>query len=884
MPRIPFDDDDGRFEAAEPPELSEAATHALARQQKLDDGNFIIERTLAFKNEMAAEFERAKRDGDSADPMFEPNIMKFGFEMRSSLLSDIPRGPRGRLISPDAIEKTRSNMESTMERFSTAALHRLNFERHQKAFANIEAAGEEFAKAAGRDARGLQSLLITVDNLMDRYEGVFADEEIAGQRARLRTGTVIAAINGLIEQGKTGFARELIQKGAFDPDLGDQPARLLLGRIAKTEKDNAFKAAEETVRARRLVVAEIGLRAGKGQLFPAELDAALAQGTIGAAEHADFLAEIERIEEDRDKRIEDMARVSDLLARGEKPDAEDPADRAAIDAKFEGLTAAFADRPPEERAFIETRFVRRTGMLPATLRDRLLSGMYSEDPAAQVTAAGRLDAFDSSDPTLTAEFPGDMLARARVITEFTLPGLTPARIVQLAAEKMAQQEVEVVQAEGEKAQEAEDEPSAEDIDDDDTPDLLGLLGELLFGGPAAAQSPRPLAKDVKALVKSDLSDEKLTAQAGELGLDADVVRLLRRMLNVTPESRQEVESEINKIFAKKPKIWKPFREVLASIADTDDRAHRESLIADLYESAIKDSQEGSPTVEEIIEILLPFLIMRGRKRPGKRPVPPKARSGKTGKDGDSSKRGKGGSAARRESEPTSRDARGITGRHTVGKKDPVLTDRTIVQPREDRTLLLRGAKEAKPDFDAKLGEIVGAVPNSRLEVGRMKGPDRLQEKIDELHDEMRDAGVEPASPDAGAHLIRDYLAGRLIPDDQISLDKTLAQVRRRFDIVDVKDFMKKPNPLTGYTAVHVQVKLPNGTTAELQIQPAPFKRAADKGRQIFEKYRRFGNKIPASHKQEYEADVRRSREIYARAWQQWISSGGKDVRVARPVP
>ena len=455
MPRIPSDDDDGRFEAAEPPELSEATKHALARQQKLDDGNFIIERTLAFKNEMAAEFERSKRDGDSADPMFEPNIMKFGFEMRSSLLSDIPRGPRGRLISPDAIEKTRSNMESTMERFSTAALHRLNLERHSRAFANIEAAGEEFAKAAGRDARGLQGLLITVDNLMDRYEGVFADGEIAGQRARLRTGTVIAAINGLIEQGKTGFARELIQKGAFDADLGDQPAKLLLGRIAKTEKDNAFKAADETVRARRLAVAEIGLRARKGQLFPAELDAALAEGTIGPEEHTGFLAEIERFEEDRDKRIEDMARVSDLLARGEKPDADDPADRAAIDAKFEGLTAAIAERPPEERAFIETRFVRRTGMLPATLRDRLFAGMYSEDPAAQVTAAGRLVAFDNSDPTLTAEIPDDTLTRARMITAYAYPGLPPARIVLLAAEKMAQQE----------AEKAEDEPPESDVPD-----------------------------------------------------------------------------------------------------------------------------------------------------------------------------------------------------------------------------------------------------------------------------------------------------------------------------------------------------------------------------------------------------------------------------------
>ena len=468
MPRIPPSDDDGPFGPAEPPELSEAAKQALARQQKLDDANFITERTLAFKNEMAAEFERSKRDGGAADPMFEPNIMKFGFEMRSSLLADIPRGPRGRLISQDAIEKTRSNMEGTMERFSTAALHRLNLERHSRAFANIEAAGEEFAKAAGRDARGLQSLLITVDNLMDRYEGVFADGEIAGQRARLRTGTVIAAINGLIEQGKTGFARELIQKGAFDPDLGDQPARLLLDRIDKTEKDNAFKAAEETVRARRLAVAEIGLRARKGQLFPAELDATLAQGTIGPEEHAGFLAALERFKDDRARRIEGKERINELLARRQKPDE---TDRAAVDAVFESLARAFDEHPPDARALIEDDYVRRTGMLPLALRDRLIGGMLSEDPAVQVAAAGRIVRLGDIEPTVGDDIPDDTLTRARTINAFAYPGLAPARTVQLADERIAREaqkaaaEDEIKGGEDHSPDVLEDEPELEVLDE-----------------------------------------------------------------------------------------------------------------------------------------------------------------------------------------------------------------------------------------------------------------------------------------------------------------------------------------------------------------------------------------------------------------------------------
>ncbi len=438
MPKIPFDDDDGRFEFAEPPELSEAAKKALARQQKLDDANFITERTLQFQNDMAAEFARAKRDGDSGDPMFVKDLMKVASEMRTEHLSDIPRGPSGRLVSQDAVDLTRANMDGAMERFSTAALHRLNLERHEKAFANIGAAGAEIAAAAKRDARGLSGLLSTVDDLLGQFEGVFADDEAKDQRARLRAGTVIAAIDGLIEQGKTGLARELIQKGGFDSDLGPKPARLLLGRIDKTEKDNARNAAKQADKAKSVAVADLDFRVATGQAFREELDFELEQGTIGPEEHADFMAELEQQDEDHARRADGTARVNDKLARREKPDAGDPADRAAVDVVFEDIAEAIAERAPEERAIIETRFVRRTGMLPAALRDSLIGGMFSDDPAVQVAAAGRFVAFEDSDPVLLVPLPADTLTRARTITAFAYPGLSPARIVRLANERIAQ--------------------------------------------------------------------------------------------------------------------------------------------------------------------------------------------------------------------------------------------------------------------------------------------------------------------------------------------------------------------------------------------------------------------------------------------------------------
>jgi len=449
MPKIPFDDDDGRFEFAEPPELSEATKKAMARQQKLDDANFITERTLQFQNDMAAEFARAKRDGDSGDPMFVKDLMKVASEMRTEHLSDIPRGPRGRLISQDAVDLTRANMDGAMERFQTAALHRLNLERHQRAFTNIEAAGAEIAAAAKRDAKGLSGLLSTVDDLLGQYEGVFADDEFAEQRAALRLRTVVFAVDGLIERGATGDARELVTGGAADADLGPATARFLLGRIDMSEEDNAAKAAEEAAEARSAGVADLVVRVATGKVFPVELEVALAQGTIGPEEHADFLAKIERFKDDRARRIEGKERINELLARRQKPDE---TDRAAVDAVFEDIAEAIAGRPPEERAIIETRFVRRAGMLPAALRDSLIGGLLSEDPAAQVAAAGRFVAFEDADPVLIVNLPADTLTRARTITAFAYPGLPPARIVQLASEEVAQQ--------GEEGKDREVEPIA----------------------------------------------------------------------------------------------------------------------------------------------------------------------------------------------------------------------------------------------------------------------------------------------------------------------------------------------------------------------------------------------------------------------------------------
>ena len=176
-----------------------------------------------------------------------------------------------------------------------------------------------------------------------------------------------------------------------------------------------------------------------------------------------------------------------------------------------------------------------------------------------------------------------------------------------------------------------------------------------------------------------------------------------------------------------------------------------------------------------------------------------------------------------------------------------------------------------------------SVPGTKLGLSRIKedGP-RLTLKIGALQEDMRAVGADPASPDSGAHLIRDYLAGRLMPENDKALTDAIAEIGTRFKLVgEPKNFMVQPRPDTGYTAIHFQIRLENGLTAELQVMPSPFKKAADRQRSIFERYRDFDGKIPPELWPQHEKDLRRSRRAFEQAWSEWLAAGNQDPRAKK---
>ena len=219
---------------------------------------------------------------------------------------------------------------------------------------------------------------------------------------------------------------------------------------------------------------------------------------------------------------------------GEKPDPADAADRAAVDAVFESLARTFAEHPADARTLIENDYVAATGMLPLALRDRLIGGMLSEDPAAQVEAAGRFVAFEDSDPAATAEIPADTLTRARTITAFAYPGLPAARIVQLAEEKMAQEEGEDAPPENDSPDVPGDEP---DEGDGDKPPVIHEIVQAPLPKPAADRFQlTPEQKDQARQTITIVDNQGADKLTGEEKVNA--LNYLRGKSNLTSGERK----------------------------------------------------------------------------------------------------------------------------------------------------------------------------------------------------------------------------------------------------------------------------------------------------------------------------------------------------------
>lgn len=119
--------------------------------------------------------------------------------------------------------------------------------------------------------------------------------------------------------------------------------------------------------------------------------------------------------------------------------------------------------------------------------------------------------------------------------------------------------------------------------------------------------------------------------------------------------------------------------------------------------------------------------------------------------------------------------------------------------------LEKSAINSQPDFDRAMINIAEGVSDVEFFGSRIKERGSLGDKMFE--------GMSPRN-------IGDYLAGRFIVEDLAALKKLTERLKETTTIVEFDDFLGwNGAPRGGYRAIHIQIKAPNGFTAELQVQP-----------------------------------------------------------------
>ena len=119
---------------------------------------------------------------------------------------------------------------------------------------------------------------------------------------------------------------------------------------------------------------------------------------------------------------------------------------------------------------------------------------------------------------------------------------------------------------------------------------------------------------------------------------------------------------------------------------------------------------------------------------------------------------------------------------------------------------------------------------------------------------------------------RNYLGGRIYVETPADLARVEKMLGERFEIIDRDSTLERPRRLSGYRAVHLQVKLPDGMTAEIQLHPGTYRSFAEESRAAYVKSRRIKtNRFTPTMRREAERADRAIAKKYTEAYQEWLA-------------
>jgi hypothetical protein len=165
----------------------------------------------------------------------------------------------------------------------------------------------------------------------------------------------------------------------------------------------------------------------------------------------------------------------------------------------------------------------------------------------------------------------------------------------------------------------------------------------------------------------------------------------------------------------------------------------------------------------------------------------------------------------------------------IGQRDPQ-SGRPILQPSNDVVQNERLANQAAPELNTRLSRIAAETQGAKFERLRpQKGLERLEEKVAE--------GKPPRT-------IGDNLSAQLSVRDEQVKDQVVARLQREFPVISVDDHFLEPREKAGYPSTNVQLKLPNGSTAEVQIVAREVQKITDRTHQYYTLGRNYAEGKP----------------------------------------
>ena len=192
----------------------------------------------------------------------------------------------------------------------------------------------------------------------------------------------------------------------------------------------------------------------------------------------------------------------------------------------------------------------------------------------------------------------------------------------------------------------------------------------------------------------------------------------------------------------------------------------------------------------------------------------------------------------------------------------------IIQGSSDYKALLASAEENKPKLLDRLNEIVKGIDGARVYGARTKDLPGLELKL--------------TAKGRNPNTISDYLSARIVVDHVQNLDAVLDKIKATGSIIEAEDFIHPGKE--GYRAVHLQIGLGDGMSAELQLVPEPVMRVMDEAHAMRQPVKRLKESVDPADTAVYRDVMDRALKLFDDAWAsspEWSVNYGRDGETVR---